>query len=103
MVTRSEIEGFSVAELCDFIAQNLAHVEDSTEIQRELELNKITGKAFLELTDEDLREMIRPIGDRKALKSLAKSYQPQPVVCKIYTYQSVVFVHLLSMLWWLLT
>ena len=45
--------------------------------------NKITGKAFLEVTDE-VQEMVRPIGDRKALKSLVNSYKPQSAVSKAY-------------------
>ncbi len=57
-------------------------MEDVTDVLRVLEQNKITGKVFLELTDEDLREMVKAIEDRKALKRLADSYKPQPVVRK---------------------
>ena len=82
MATCLEIEVYSVSELCEFVAQKLVHVEDCSEILRALERNRITGKIFLELTDEELQEMVRPIGDRKALKKLANLYKPQPVVHK---------------------
>ena len=80
MTTRSVVQGFSTSQLCEFVAQKLEDVEDATQMLRSLEENKINGKAFLELTDEDLREIVKPIGDRKALKRLASSYMPQPEV-----------------------
>ena len=78
MATRSDVERFTVDELCNFVSCKLGEmVEDAEEVVDELRRNKISGKAFLVLTDEDLREMVGPIGDRKALKALVASYTPQ--------------------------
>lgn len=81
MATHSELDNFSVNDLCDFVSQNLPDVvEDHHDILRELQSNKITGRAFLNLTDEDLKELIGPIGDRMALKSIIEGYRPQTEV-----------------------
>ena len=82
MATRSELERFSIDELCNFVSRKLSDViEDSEEVIDELRRNKISGKAFLILTDEDLRELIQPIGNRKAL---VDSYRPQIAVVRVY-------------------
>ena len=71
--------------MCGFVSRKLSDVmEDSEEVVDELRRNKISGKAFLILTDEDLRELIQPIGDRKALKALVDSYRPQIAVVRVY-------------------
>ena len=78
MATRSDVESFTVDELCNFVSRKLGEmVEDAEEVVDELRKNKISGKAFLVLTDEEIREMIQPIGDRKALKALVATYTPQ--------------------------
>lgn len=81
MATRSEVGSFTVVQLCDFVSRKLQGVvEDAEDLVEELRKNKITGKAFLELTTEDLKEMITPIGDRKALSELKDSYKASTVV-----------------------
>lgn len=81
MATRSEVENFCMKDLCDFLSGKLADVvEDHHDIIRELRRNKIKGWDFIRLTDEELRELIAPIGDCKALKSIIEAYSPQPEV-----------------------
>ena len=78
MATRADIEWFIADELCDFVFEKLKdNVQDVEEIVDELQTNKISGKAFLELTDEDIIEMLKPIGYRKVLIGLVTCYTPQ--------------------------
>ena len=78
MATRSEVEMFSIEEVKEFISSQLNGVvqEDSLET---LQRNRIAGKAFLQLDDEELRELFPLIGERKAIKNLICSYKPKQV------------------------
>ena len=39
--------------------------------------NKISGRSFLELTQDDLKELTALIGERKALSRVISSYAPK--------------------------
>ena len=82
MATHAEVESFNVSQLCDFVSNKLQDVvADTEDVVDELRTIKITGRAFLRLTSEELWEMIRPVGDRKALSELKDSYKAPAVVC----------------------
>lgn len=75
MATVAEVKGFSVGELVDFITLKLEGKVDSPEsIAAVLKENKVTGKTFLDLTTDELREMIPCIGDRKTVKEIIDSF-----------------------------
>ena len=75
------ILGFSVSELSNFIALKLEGKVDSPEsLVAVLKDNKITGKMFLNLSPDELREMIPIIGERKIVKEIIDSFS-STVVC----------------------
>ena len=81
MVTLQEVQGFSCSELGEFVTLKLQGKVDSPQsIAAVLKENKITGKTFLDLTIDELREMIPTIGDRKVLKEIIDSFATT-VVC----------------------
>ena len=85
MATMLEIQGFSVSELSSFIALKLEGKVDSAEsLVAVLNDNKITGKMFLNLRPDELREMIPVIGERKIVKEIIDSFS-STVVC-MHTY-----------------
>ena len=40
---------------------------------------RISGSVFVELTEADLKEIVKPLGDRKSIMKLIRSYQPTRV------------------------
>ena len=81
METMTEVQDFSISELSSFISLKLQAKVDSPEsIAAVLRENKITGKIFLDLTADELREMIPTIGDRKMVKEMIDSFTTT-VVC----------------------
>jgi len=72
MATRLEVEDFSATELQEFL-QAKPDLAEAT--LTSLVNNRVIGKVFLDLTNEDLKEVVQPLRDRKALKSIIKSYQ----------------------------
>ena len=81
MATLQEVQGFSVSELGNFVTSKLEGKVDSPDsIAAVLKENKITGTTFLDLTAEELREMMPTIGDRKELKEIIDSFA-STVVC----------------------
>ena len=75
MATILEIQGFSVSELSNFIALRLEGKVDSPEsFVAVLKDNKITGKMFLNLSPDELQEMIPIIGERKIVKEIIDSF-----------------------------
>lgn len=74
MAVRSDILGYSVDELSDFLEVK-GIGEDILSILRE---NRVGGETFLDLNESDLRELIKPLGERKVLMRLIDSYKPSP-------------------------
>ena len=73
MATRKDFEDFNCEELEGHLSDVLSG-EISSETLEQLKKNKITGKSFLELNDDDLREVAKLLGERKALKRVILSY-----------------------------
>ena len=73
MVSQFEIESYSEDELCSFLARRVELGDDTLSDFRR---NRVSGKAFLELTDDDLWEIIKPLGERRLVKSLIDTYKP---------------------------
>ena len=77
MASREEIEALSIEELCDFLQQlNVLSVETVASLR----INRISGAAFLELSNSDLREIVPPLGDRKEIEKIIYSYVPKEPV-----------------------
>ena len=94
MATATELQGYSISELGSFIVLRLEGKVDSPEsIVAVLQENKITGKAFLGLTSDELREMIPAIGDRKVVKEIVDSFV-STVVCLDYLYTYIVYLYM---------
>ncbi len=72
METCSDIQEYSVDQLSDFL-QDKGIGEDILSTLRE---NRVGGDVFLELTESDLRELVKPLGEWKALQKLISSYKP---------------------------
>lgn len=75
MATRTELEKFNCEKLAEFLSGRLGgDVSDDTVVA--LRDTRVNGRTFLELTDDDLRNIIKPLGDRKTLRRLLDSYKP---------------------------
>lgn len=81
MATYAELERFTIQEVIEFLSHKLAMdgvvSEESLESLRQ---NRVAGKAFLALEEEELRELFPLIGERKAIRSIIDSYKPQQVI-----------------------
>ena len=77
MVSRAEIQSYSVDDVCSFLAQRVKDLGEDT--LSDFRQNRVSGKAFLELTEDDLREIIKPLGERRLVKRLIDSYKPSAV------------------------
>ena len=75
MATRMDVEKLDCEELAEFLSER-AGEEISDDTVFALRDSRVNGKTFLELTDDDLREVIKPLGDRKSLRRLVDSYKP---------------------------
>lgn len=81
MATRLEVENFSGEEPMQLSfpkAHRCGQRSPKHPMRAAKEHNHKTS--ILDLTDKDLRELIGPIGDCKALKSINKAYSPQTEV-----------------------
>lgn len=67
MASRAEVERLSVSELKAFLTTRLAN-DVSEESLANLEMNRVSGRTFLELDDNDLAQLFPLIGERKAVK-----------------------------------
>lgn len=59
-----------MSEMADFLKKNLSATADSDSITSTFLNNHISGAVFLELTEDELREVIPCLGDRKEVKRL---------------------------------
>lgn len=85
MANSEELKTYSVNELSNFISMKLDGQVDSPDlIALKFNENKITGQVFLNLTQDDLREILPLIGERKIVKSLIDSFATS-LVCKIFS------------------
>ena len=67
-------EKLSVAELCEWLSEKVKDdvQEESIEVLRQ---NRVNGRSFLEVTDEDLKELFPLIGERKAVARVVEEYK----------------------------
>lgn len=79
MATRENVESFTIEEVCELVCNKLEYREGVDDIVDELRSNYINGKTFLNLSQDDIKEMLRPIGHRKALTAIIQSYRPVSV------------------------
>ena len=63
---REDVERFPVEQLC----QLLSDLHYSTELLQNVRKNAVTGDVFLQLSDEQLKEIAPKLGDRVPLKKL---------------------------------
>lgn len=73
MTSCSEIEALSVDGLYDFLWDTLDSDTMSRESIEEFRNNRINGMSFLTLTDEELKEIVPVLGERKVVKRLIYS------------------------------
>ena len=57
-----EIQKFTVMELSSWL-------EDKEDIITVIETNRVNGKTFVDLSDDDLKELFSLFGDRKAVQA----------------------------------
>ena len=76
MATCNDIQEYSVDQLSDFLKVK-GIGEDILTTLRE---NRVAGGVFLDLTESDLRELVMPLGERKALLKLINTYKPVEVL-----------------------
>ena len=77
MATRAEVESFGVEEICDLLAQRVEDIDPETIAT--FRRNNVNGKAFVSLTESDLRELVSTLGERKNIQGIVASVQPQIV------------------------
>ena len=77
MATRESVLAFSDQELYKWLLIKLKEEvgEDSIE---EMRIQRINGRSFLELNEDDLREMVPLLGERKAIVRLINNYKRPP-------------------------
>ena len=71
---------FDCDDLRDFLVKEGYH-ED---VVSTFSTNRICSQTFLEMTDEDLKELIPVMGDRIRVRKLLKSVVPQTLVRLLY-------------------
>ena len=91
MATRAEVIKLSCDEVCEFLSRRLSEEVESDSIESFRE-NRVNGKALLELTEDDVRELVSPLGERKAIMRLLRSYKEDitPVREIIYSRRSLI-------------
>ena len=88
MATREAVLAFSDQELYEWLLIKLKEEvgEDSIE---EMRIQRINGRSFLELNEDDLREMVPLLGERKAIIRLINNYTrpPQALVSTLHLFK----------------
>ena len=82
MATRKDILMFSVPELCEWLYEELKDDvrEDCIQMQA-LRSNRVNGRTFLDLTEDDLKELCPLLGERKAVYRIVERLRPE--VCSV--------------------
>ena len=87
MASKSEIRDLTVDGVCDFLDQQLGEDIVARETIEEFKENRINGEAFVELTDEELTELVPKIGERKAIKRIIDRPQKEKTkVCYFFLF-----------------
>ena len=74
MASRAEVELLSMTEMADLLKENLPSTADSEIVAAEFLNNHISGAVFLELKDDELRDLVPCLGDRKEVKRIQDRY-----------------------------
>ena len=84
MTTRAEVQMFGPNEICNLLTSKIEHIGSDTVAS--FETGRVRGSVFLDLTETDLRELVKPLGERKEIMKLVESYRPTRVSCLEYYY-----------------
>ena len=94
---REDVERFPVEQFC----QLLSYLHYSTELLQNVRKNAVTGDVFLQLSDEQLKEIAPKLGDRVQLKKLQtellrEAYEKVSwrLACTVFAYNSCLEPHL---------
>lgn len=87
-MAKKTIVSLSVDELCSYLLVKLPDLESET--IEAFRFHKVNGETFLQLTDDDIRELTARLGERKAIKRLIDSsadviFCPQHIVTETHT------------------
>ena len=66
----------SINHRISFVYACVSHPRQYYIIYDKIKSNKINGKIFLELSENDLKEIISLLGERKAIKAVIDSFKP---------------------------
>ena len=77
MATKAELSNFSREELHEFLVTKYGF-EVSMESLDSIKNNKIGGMTFLELTSDEIKELITLLGERKTIQRMINSYTKPP-------------------------
>lgn len=80
-------------KLLDLASKNFIISELENDVSNEsldvIRSNRINGKVFLTLTDNDLKEIISLLGERKAIKSIINYYKAKDKAVSYYRFTKV--------------
>jgi len=77
MASRADVFRMSVDGVFEYIARTLDEDVVARESIKAFRHSKINSESFLELTNNELRELLPVLGERKAVNRLIKSLRPQ--------------------------
>lgn len=77
MAFRADVLRMSVDGVFEYLTRTLHEDMVARESIEGFRHTKINGKSFLELTNDDLRELLPVLGERKAVNRLIESLRPQ--------------------------
>ena len=88
MAQRS-LASLSVDELCSYLLARLPDLERET--IEAFRFHKVNGETFLQLTDDDIRELTARLGERKAIKRLIDSPPDMIYLPQVRRHQAGIF------------
>ena len=74
MATCEEIESWGTEGVCELLSRKIEDIDKDT--IRAFTSNKVNGKAFVMVTENDLKEVL---GERKQMQKIVESLHPKPV------------------------
>ena len=75
MATLQEVESWGTDNICEMLCQKIDDIDQDT--IDAFTSNKVNGKAFVMLTDSDLRELVPKLGERKQVQKIVESFRPK--------------------------
>ena len=77
MTTRENVLALNTEQLCEILEEKVVSITPDT--LSTFRQEKITGADFLDLTDGDLKELVKTLGERKQIQRVITSYKPSKV------------------------